>query len=320
MRPLSLGKIEVFPLADESLGVRSMALGVATPDVTVLFDAGVSLAPKRFGLPPHPLEFAAAKGARERITDFARRSDIVTVSHYHLDHYTPSFTSYYEWSSSELFERTYAGKLVLVKKPDATVSFNQRRRAHALLGDLEGVGARVVEADGLRLVWGRTFIEALGPFPHGSERPMGKVLAFIVEYGSERVLFAPDVQGPADPAAAEAIAALRPTLLIVGGPPLYLEGRKVQKELVDRGLESLSLLSKLSKLVLSHHSLRCEGWRERMAERGVSAATYAGLLGLEEQLLEARRRALYRERPPPQEFLRWLREPKEGRGPPPLPE
>jgi len=46
--------MEVVPVGEESLGVRSMCLYVETRDVRVLFDAGVSLAPRRFGLPPHP--------------------------------------------------------------------------------------------------------------------------------------------------------------------------------------------------------------------------------------------------------------------------
>ena len=319
MKCWTLGKIEVHPLADESLGVRSMALGVTTPDVTLLFDAGVSLAPKRFGLPPHPMEFEAARRARERITEFAKRSDIVTISHYHLDHYTPSFTSYYEWSSREAFEATYSGRLVLVKKPDSTVSFNQRRRARALIRELEELSARVIEAEGLRLVYGRTFVEAVGPFPHGAEGPMGRVLAFLVEHASVRILFAPDVQGPMDASAAERISALRPTLIVVGGPPLYLEEHKVDRGLVEKGLDNMALLSQRSELVVSHHTLRDENWRERVAAKGVRRlATYASLLGLEEQLLEARRRILYKEHPPSPSFLQWLRAPKERRGPPPL--
>lgn len=312
-----MGKIELHPLADESMGVRSMALGVVTPDVAILFDAGVSLAPRRFSLPPHPLEFRAAKEARERIARFAERSDIVTVSHYHLDHYTPSFTSFYEWSNREVFEKTYRGRLVLVKKPDSTVSFNQRRRASVFLKELVELECRVIEADGRRFELGRTVISALGPYPHGSAGPMGSVLAFMVEYGKTRVVYAPDVQGPVDERAAEELAALAPALLIVGGPPLYLEGVKVDPESVERGLRNLVLLTKVAKLVVSHHTLRDNWWRTRLVERGAEAVlTYSELAGAEEKLLEARRRELYQESPPPPVFEKWLR--SGAKTPPPL--
>ncbi|MEM3943225.1 MAG: hypothetical protein QXJ59_03985 [Thermofilaceae archaeon] len=319
MKGWAVGKIELHPLGEESLGVRSMALGVVTPDATVLLDAGVSLAPRRFGLPPHPKEFEAAREARERITSFAARCDVVTISHYHLDHYTPSFTSYYEWCDRDVFEKTYAGKLILAKRPDRSISFNQRKRAAILLRELGEAGCRVVEADGLRFVLGRTYIEALGPFPHGAESPMGSVVSFLIEYGGTRIVFAPDAQGPTESNAAEAIISLKPSLVVIGGPPLYLEGRKVERELVRRGLENLSVISRSTRVIVCHHTLRDEEWRGKLASGGISAAmTYAELLGAEEKLLEARRRVLYKEEPPSRRFIEWLRAPKDSRGPPPL--
>lgn len=319
MKGWSVRKIELYPLAEESLGVRSMALGVVTPDASILLDAGVSLAPRRFGLPPHPEEFKAAREARARITSFAARCDVVTVSHYHLDHYTPSFTSYYEWSDRSAFEKTYAGKLILAKKPDRSISFNQRKRASVLLRELSEVGCRVVLSDGLRLVIGRTYIEALGPFPHGFESPMGSVVSFLIEYSGARLVFAPDVQGPMESSVADVIASLKPGLVVVGGPPLYLEGHKVEEEWVERGLKNLVVISRSTSVVVCHHTLREEGWRDKLASKGVSTVmTYAELLGVQERLLEARRRSLYKEEPPSQRFIEWMQAPRDSRGPPPL--
>ena len=80
----SLDKIRVSPLAAESFGVRSMCTLVETPDVSVLLDAGVSLAPYRFSLPPHPLEFQTIARLREVIAEAADKAEVVTISHYHL--------------------------------------------------------------------------------------------------------------------------------------------------------------------------------------------------------------------------------------------
>lgn len=79
--------IKITPLASESLGVRSLAVFVETPDIKLLLDAGASLAP-RFGKLPHPLEYKALKAAREKIRRYAQRADLITITHYHFDHYT----------------------------------------------------------------------------------------------------------------------------------------------------------------------------------------------------------------------------------------
>ncbi|MEM2459412.1 MAG: hypothetical protein QXG66_04180, partial [Candidatus Bathyarchaeia archaeon] len=77
-----LKHLRVVPLAAESLGVRSMCTFVETPNLKILLDAGVSLCPDRFGLPPHPLEYRAIIEARRRISEIAGKADVVTVSHY----------------------------------------------------------------------------------------------------------------------------------------------------------------------------------------------------------------------------------------------
>ena len=50
------GPVKITPLAADSLGARSMATLVETPDVTVLLDPSVRLGPYRYDLPPHPSE------------------------------------------------------------------------------------------------------------------------------------------------------------------------------------------------------------------------------------------------------------------------
>src|SRR3990170_1166289 len=93
-----LKKIRVVPLAAESFGVRSMCTYVETPDVRLLLDAGVSLAPNRFGFFPHPKEYEAIAECRQRIAEAAEKVEVVTLSHYHFDHHTPSYEDWcYNW-------------------------------------------------------------------------------------------------------------------------------------------------------------------------------------------------------------------------------
>ncbi|MEM1509971.1 MAG: MBL fold metallo-hydrolase [Thermofilaceae archaeon] len=320
LTPAIFGKVSVYPLADESLGVRSMALGVETPDTTILLDAGVSLAPKRYRLPPHPEEFSAARDARRRILEFAKSCEVVTISHFHLDHYTPSYISYYEWANPEVFEATYAGKTVVVKRPDNTVSYNQRRRAAVVLGQLGQLGCKVMEAENANITIGSTRVTALGPFPHGSGEFMGCVMVFCIENGDQKLVYAPDVQGPVDRRTTEILASLKPTLLVIGGPPTYLEGYRVEQVSVEAGLENLATLAKVTSVVISHHMLRELNWREKLEKVGIiNFHTYAGIAGLSEKCLEARRRQLYVEKPPSTRFREWLEKYQSGlREPPPI--
>jgi predicted metallo-beta-lactamase superfamily hydrolase len=81
--------LNVKPLAFDSFGVRSMATFVETDDVAVLIDPGVSLAPIRYGLPPHPIEEHRMNERWADIKAHVARSDVLIVTHYHYDHYDP---------------------------------------------------------------------------------------------------------------------------------------------------------------------------------------------------------------------------------------
>ncbi len=119
-----LDKIKVTPLAAESFGVRSMCTLVETPDVKVLLDAGVSLCPYRFGLPPHPIEFQTIDRLRRRIAEAADKAEVVTISHYHFDHHTPSFEDWLvNWTeANETARQIYQGKRVLMKNPKEKIN------------------------------------------------------------------------------------------------------------------------------------------------------------------------------------------------------
>ncbi|MCW3993553.1 MAG: hypothetical protein NWE85_03180 [Candidatus Bathyarchaeota archaeon] len=125
-----LKRISLVPLAAESLGVRSMCTYVETPDVKILLDAGVSLGPSRFGLAPHPEEFKAIEFCRRKIEEAAEKAEIVTLSHYHFDHHTPSYEDWLcNWTeATETARQIYEEKIVLIKNPREKINFSQRRR------------------------------------------------------------------------------------------------------------------------------------------------------------------------------------------------
>jgi predicted metallo-beta-lactamase superfamily hydrolase len=325
-----LKHIKVVPLAAESLGVRSMCTYVETSDVRILLDAGVSVCPNRFGLPPHPKELKAISECRRRIANAADKAEIVTLSHYHFDHHTPSFEDWLcNWTErGETARQIYEGKTVLVKNPREMINCSQRRRGW-MFERTGGKDARTFEvADGKSFVFGETRIGFSGPVFHGQEDSfLGWVLMSIIECQDEKFMFAPDVQGPISQRTFEVIACEKPQLLMIGGPPSYLAGFKVDEDQIQAGFRNLErIVSSTPLTVLEHHLLRDENWmekarntREIASKTGHGVQTAAEFLGMKNECLESIRNRLFNEEPPSKEFENWMRlgdEAKKHTGPP----
>lgn len=315
-----MGLIRIIPVAEESFGVRSMCFYIETSDIKLLVDAGLSLAPKRFGYPPHPMEFRAVKLLREKVIQYAKSSSIIFVSHYHYDHITPSFNSWYEWIKEDTYKGIYRGKVLLIKDPKNKINPSQLRRGHAFLRSVKNLAKEIKIADSSKFIFGNTIVEVSKPVPHGSEgTKLGYVLMLKVQYEDESVVYTSDVEGPMTEKALSLILNYSPTTLILGGPPLYLAGVKVPETEVNKGIASLKLLAlSVPKIILCHHTLRDNDWKEHIRSvieaaeaMGHNILTAAEYLGLREKLLEANRKILYEEKPPSEEFLKWIKLPRE---------
>lgn len=314
----SLGKIKITPLAAESFGVRSMCTLVETLEVKVLLDAGVSLCPYRFNLPPHPIEFQTIANIRKLIASAATKADVVTISHYHFDHHTPSYEDWVvNWTeANETARQIYRDKIVLMKNPKEKINSSQRQRAW-LFQKTGGQYAKKLEAaDGQIFSYGKTILRFSESVLHGSEDSMlGWVIMLIIEHEDERFMFAPDVQGPMSSHALKLICDADPNVVMLGGPPLYLEGSKVSLQKLEIGLNNLGLIvEKVPLVILEHHALRDEFWKEkivqvyhRASKAGHSLVTAAEYLGKENLFLESKRKQLYLEFPPTTEFKQWMK-------------
>ncbi|MEM1530620.1 MAG: hypothetical protein QXH19_05285 [Candidatus Bathyarchaeia archaeon] len=310
-----LDKIVVIPVAFESMGVRSMCTYVETPNVRILLDAGVSLGPKRFGFPPHPREYRALKDRREAIVDLAGRVDVVTVSHYHFDHHTPSYTDWtYNWCSAEIAEKIYGGKSVLIKNYRDYANFSQRRRGWLFTRTSGRYASRLEIADGRTFSFGDTLISFSTPVFHGPEdSELGWVIMAIIRHRDESILFAPDVQGPMVQETLNIIINGSFQLAIIGGPPTYLADFRMGWENISIAIKNLEeIVKRIPTVILDHHTLRDENWRALMKpvmEAALSVNhevfTAAEFLGRENCLLEATRKRLYEEEPPALEFIKW---------------
>ena len=326
----NLSFIKVAPVAFESLGVRSMCTYVETPDVKVLLDAGASLCPKRFGLPPHPKEYAALRECRNRMIEIAQKADVVTVSHYHFDHHTPSFADYVNhWSTAETADKIYANKIVLAKSYRSNVNPSQRQRGWMFRKTSGKRASRLESADGRTFRFGETSVTFSDPVCHGEEgSELGWVLMATIEYGEEKVLFAPDVQGPMSNRTATLILEKKPMLAIIGGPPVYLVQYRVSPQRIEEAMLNLGTVAEnVPTTILDHHILRDENWAKTaqpavdkassVGHRVLTAAEYAGRTN---SLLEAHRKTLYETEPPSKEFKEWTKIPIQEKKitPPPI--
>ena len=315
-----LNKIEIVPIAAESFGARSMCTLVETTDVTVLFDAGVSLCPYRFRLPPHPIEFETIQKLRKSVAKAADKAQVVTISHYHFDHHTPSYEDWMvNWTEAdETARQIYQGKTVLMKNPRNRINASQRQRAWLFQKTGGKYAEKLESADGKTFKFGKeTVLRFSEAVSHGSEDSiLGWVVMTLVEYADERIMFAPDIQGPISTHTLELIKAAKPHMIILGGPPFYLGGFKVSEAQLQLGLKNLAAIVEAVPLtILEHHALRDEAWRQKTkqvyakaAEVGHEVMTAAEFAGYENNFLESKRKKLYVENPPSKEFERWMRE------------
>ncbi len=286
-------KIEL--LASDSMGTRSMASYVETRDVRVLLDPGVALGPRRYGLPPHPLEYQKLEEDWERIKSYAERSEVLVVTHYHYDHHSPEEPEIYE------------GKIALLKHPGEKINLSQRRRASYFLEQLGELPERVEYCDGRSFEFGDTQLVFSQPVFHGTNPRLGYVTELAVRRGEECFVFSSDVEGPSVKEQAGFILQHNPEVVYIDGPMSYMLGYRYSQRSFEATVENLVKIleqTRVRTMVLDHHLLRDLEWRQklgavfeaagRLGKRVLSAAQFAGR---EELMLEARRRQLYEKFP-----------------------
>jgi len=154
---------KIVPLAFDSFGVRSMATFVETSDLKILIDPGVSLAPLRYGLEPHPLELKRLDETWEIIKKYAEHSDVLIVTHYHYDHHDPNHPELYK------------NKTVFVKHPTENINKSQRGRAAFFLEAIKGLPRKIEISDGKIFQLGKTRIAFSKAVCHGTNPRLGYV-------------------------------------------------------------------------------------------------------------------------------------------------
>jgi predicted metallo-beta-lactamase superfamily hydrolase len=295
--------MNIVPLAAESLGVRSAAFFIETAGMSMLIDPGVSLAPMRFGLPPHPLEIKAMNESWRVIKEYAARADIHVITHYHFDHFDPTEPL------------VLNGKVLLMKHPEENINAKQRERARELIRNFRTLPLTVEFVDNKVFDFGGTSIRFSPALPHGPNAKGGWVVAVSVSEGESRFLHTSDIQGASLPQHLQFILSENPDVLYLDGPLTYRIGHGFSLDDLRASISNICKMietTRVRTLIIDHHLLRDQNWKEEMAKifekaekAGKRVVTAAGFLGKEDEILEAHRRQLFAWHPDmPEETIR----------------
>lgn len=324
-----MNKIKVIPVAAETFGVRSMAVFVDTRDLKILFDPGAALG-FRFGLFPHPLEYTALETSRKNLREVSEKSDVIVITHYHYDHYTPPFErkdNLWTWSDKRESEIIFKDKIVVVKGIENYINYSQKIRGWYFQKFLKKTAKEVIVGDDKEIKLGDVLIKVIGRIPHGEEKSgLGYLNIAEVLVDDEKFIFSPDIQGPISSKTLKIIIDEKPEVIYLGGPPTYLSGFSVSEEDISKGIENMKIVAKnVEKVIVDHHLIRDKEWRhviERIAmesknEKIFTAASYAKK---PIRSFESIRKELYERYPISEEFKKWIKKNNEYKknNPPPI--
>ena len=278
--------MKITPISSDSLGVRSMATYIETKDCKILIDPSAALGPKRYGLPPHQKEQEELLNTKNKIAELAKKCDILTISHYHYDHYDPD----------EVF---YKGKKIFAKDISKNINKSQKQRGTDFEKNIENI-CELTYSDDTKHKFGDTKIIFSPPFFHGPENVrLGYVIMTTVDDGKKRILHASDVQGPVTKNATDYIIKQKPDLLIMDGPPTIFLGWKFSMQNLQDASENLIKIIETLQcdIILDHHLLRDKKYKEVFPEpykKGKKyVKTFAEYLGKKNNTLEAHRKELW---------------------------
>ena len=286
--------MDIKPLAFESLGVRSQATLVETKDVRILIDPAVSLAPRRYGLPPHQIEVDRLKELAKSIYKEAKSADVIIITHYHYDHHDPGYIIPLD---------IYSGKTLYIKDPINFINPSQRfKRAPRFMNAIKGIPKVIDVADGKVFKHGYTTIQFSHAVPHGADERLGYVVQVAIKDNDSTVLFTSDIEGMPKHLHMEFTKSVRPNFLIIDGPLSYLLGKALSEKNLEEGIKNMEDIVKegLEYAIIDHHVLRDINYesvlkpvKETAKSIGCKVITAAEYLNEPIQLLEARRRELF---------------------------
>jgi len=283
-------------IGTESLGVRGLSCFVKAGERRILIDPGVALGYIRHGLLPHPIQVAEGERVRQRIIGALTEATDVVFSHFHGDHIPLREANPYQLAIRHL--PTNFQNLCAWSKSAGDLGEKMKHRARDL-AELLGLNLQMAEgvSDGPM-----SFSKAV---PHGIKgSPRGTVMMTRIDLGNRRFLHASDIQ-LLDAATIDFIIAWQPDIVLVAGPPLYIETLPDEQRTLAWS-NALRLAHNVDILILDHHLMRDQQglkWLDYLsAEVGKEVYCAADFMGKKRLLLEAERTACYETMPVPKDW------------------
>jgi predicted metallo-beta-lactamase superfamily hydrolase len=290
----ALMAMDVEILGTESLGVRGLCCVVTVENRKIVIDPGLALGYQRHGLLPHPAQVAVGEQICSNILVALEDATDVVMSHFHGDHVPLLNANPYQLKAQEAIPLCRAARFWMKGSEGLSHNMMDRRQS---IADLLGKG--IAHAEG-KQEGPLTFSK---PMPHGEQsNELGTVMMTRIESGGSVFVHASDIQLLGDEAVSM-ILAWEPSIVLVGGPPLYLD-RLSSTSRISAWENAQRLAYHVETLILDHHLLRNEeglSWLDRLSsETGRRVICAADYMGCRRCLLEAWREQLYEEMPVPE--------------------
>ncbi len=292
----SMFRLEI--LAAESLGARGLCCKVTAGKRRILIDPGIALGYRRHGLYPHPFQVAVGVTLRRKILAALREATEVVFSHAHGDHLPLADANPFQLALDDALDGL-RGKPIW--GPDVSdLEGTMRERLEAIS---RAANTPVLAANGRKA----GILSFSQPMPHGEpESHLGTVIMTRIEVGDTVFVHASDIQLLGRDAI-DRIISWSPTVVLVGGPPLYLAQLSGEAR-SEAWRNALCLASHVPTLIVDHHLLRSvEGirWLDALAAESPNQVVCAAdSMNTPRRMLEAWRRRLYRELPVPEGWHR----------------
>ncbi|HPI97813.1 MAG TPA: MBL fold metallo-hydrolase [Synergistales bacterium] len=280
-------KKNISIIATETLGVRGLCCVVRAGDRRVLIDPGIALGYYREGLLPHPVQIAVGSIIRERIIREVKAATDIVISHFHGDHMPLVDPNPYQLGVDGLRECLNTRKVWVKEFSRETGKRLERASGLADLVDIIPVSAEK-QRDGIMAFHGH--------LDHGEEGSfLGQVLITSIDLDGHLFCHASDLQ-LLSTIMVEKLLEYSPSIVMVSGPPLYLEDFMETRK-AQAWYNAALLAENVDILILDHHLFRSRKgleWFERLRETtGREIFSAAGLEDMEPHLLEAMRAELY---------------------------
>lgn len=280
--------MEIYPIAFDSLGVRSMATFIKASE-KIFIDPYAALAPKRYGLKPHEKEIEVLNFYLEKIYELGKKADIAIITHYHYDHHPRP----YDYKFFESFRNVH-----FLIKDFRNEHRSARFRGSIFIQKLKENGISFNFADGKEFIYSERIVFS-NPVWHGEENSkVGRVIMCLIN----SLVFGSDAQNLMDKKALKFVIENNPRYAILDGFPIVFEWKFGNEKLERSNSNIIEVLKRteVEWIILDHHIAREKNYKEKILEilnfskkvnkKVISAAEY---YNMENLLLEANRRELY---------------------------